>query len=178
MSQQTGGNERVRVAAEDRTLAHVLTGATAGIAATAVMTAALLVQAAVTRGELEPKRITEWVVARLGLELSEPALDFATGVNHLAFGTSMGALYGLWRGRRDTAARPALSGVAYGIGVWASSYAGWVPALGIMPPPHRDKPGRAARIHVSHWIYGATLGAVEAGLTARYGQRRGSPDDA
>jgi len=43
--------------------------------------------------------------------------------------------------------------------VWFVSYQGWVPALGLLPPAHRDRPGRPATMLIAHWVYGATLGA-------------------
>jgi hypothetical protein len=38
------------------------------------------------------------------------------------------------------------------------SYEGWVPAAGIMPPAHRDRPSRSATMVVAHAVYGAVLG--------------------
>ena len=55
---------------------------------------------------------------------------------------------------------PLLQGIVFGSAVWFVSYMGWVPALGLMPPPHRDRPGRQLVMVLAHWIYGATLGAV------------------
>lgn len=144
-----------------------LRGAAAGMIATGVMTAGLLVQLVVTRGELEPKRVTEWFAHRTGRSPSEPVLDVATAVNHLAFGSSAGAVYGVLRARTRRRMPPGPAGAAYGVAVWASSYAGWIPAFGILPPPHRDRRGRAVRIHLAHWLYGLTLGIVEERLARR-----------
>jgi hypothetical protein len=56
---------------------------------------------------------------------------------------------------RSTATR----GVAFALGVWAASYAGWIPALGLLPPPGRDNPRRAWTTATAHVVYGAVLGA-------------------
>jgi hypothetical protein len=43
--------------------------------------------------------------------------------------------------------------------VWLGSYAGWIPALDLLPPPDRDRRGRPPSMIVAHWVYGAALGA-------------------
>jgi len=52
--------------------------------------------------------------------------------------------------------------VAFGLGVWAASYVGWIPALGLLPPPGKDNPRRAWTILTAHVVYGAILGATLA----------------
>jgi hypothetical protein len=83
---------------------------------------------------------------------------------HFGFGSAAGVLFGLlhrrFRPHRHSSIFPALQGVTFGLLVWAVSYKGWIPALGIMPPPERDRPGRPVTMIVAHIIYGATLGAV------------------
>lgn len=142
-------------------------GAVAGTAATVVMSAAMgLAQRAGLLGEMPPKKITAAALHALGLRPPEPALDAAAAAGHLAFGAAAGALYGLAR-RRVPGPPPALAGAVFATAVWAASYAGWVPALGIMAPPRRDRPGRPASMLASHWVYGAALGALDAWLAAR-----------
>lgn len=54
--------------------------------------------------------------------------------------------------------RPSIgAGVVFGTAIGAVSYAGWVSALGIMPRPHNDRPGRQPSMLLAHWVYGATL---------------------
>jgi hypothetical protein len=76
-------------------------------------------------------------------------------VSHFAFGAAAGAGYGAVAGRR---AGP-LSGVAYGLLIWAVSYAGWIPKIGIMPPPSKDRPSRPWAMILAHAVYGFNLGA-------------------
>ena len=52
------------------------------------------------------------------------------------------------------------AGILFGTAVWLVSYQGWVPALGIMAPPSRDRPGRPQAMLAAHLLYGAVLGVV------------------
>jgi hypothetical protein len=37
------------------------------------------------------------------------------------------------------------------------SYAGWIPTLGILPEPSRDRKDRVASMVTAHLVYGVTL---------------------
>lgn len=140
----------------------VIRGALAGAAATAAMSAAMLTARALgLTGELPPKKITEAAMNAAGVEHADEATrDAASAVMHLAFGMGAGALFGLLSRRAHTRLSPRAQGVAYGALVWTVSYLGWVPALGIMPPAQRDRPGRAVTMLLSHGVYGAILGRL------------------
>jgi NAD(P)-dependent dehydrogenase (short-subunit alcohol dehydrogenase family) len=136
-------------------LARVLGGMAAGVVATGVMT---LVMAAGKRlgalGEPPPRRITR----RLGLLLGPlrprgAALDLSAAGAHFAFGASMGAAYGLLPLRAQRAA----GGGWFGLCVWAIHYAGWLPRVGLMPPPSRDRWGRPTTMIAAHWFFGRSL---------------------
>jgi hypothetical protein len=79
---------------------------------------------------------------------------------HLAFGGAAGALYGLIRSRIRRLPGPVL-GAGFGLAVWTISYAGWIPAAGILPPPHEDRPGRPIVMVGAHLVYGGVLGALQ-----------------
>jgi hypothetical protein len=144
-----------------------LGGAADGVAATLAMSGVMLAaRRAGWTGQLPPRRITTALLgtARTGGDRTNNVLSTAT---HLAFGAAAGSLFesGLRRwGRRG--AGPA-AGAAFGAAVWLVSYAGWVPALDILPPPHRDRPGRQAWMFVAHLVYGAVLGALADRRLAR-----------
>ena len=107
-------------------------------------------------GEPPPKKITRAAMRRAlpAAARSEVPLDVASVAMHLGFGAAMGAIYSVVLGER----RPSLlTGVAFGTAVWAVSYAGWVPAMGIMPTPDEDRSGRPMSMVVSHWAFGASL---------------------
>jgi hypothetical protein len=134
-------------------------GALAGAGATVVMSG---VMAAFHRvgllGEPPPRKIVRRGLAGLGLGRSEPGLELATALAHLAYGAGVGALYGAAAALRPGLAGPA-TGVATGLAVWAASYEGWLPAVGLHPSPGRDRPGRPAAMIAAHVAFGAALGA-------------------
>jgi hypothetical protein len=129
------------------------------------MTAATLVaQAAGALGRFPPTRIAEAGLDAAGAESPRGVERALGGLLHVAFGASLGALYA-W-GTPRLGRRGPLVGAAFATAVWAASYAGWIPALGILPPPHRDRRGRPAAMVVAHWVYGVSLDAALARLSA------------
>ncbi|HMQ29394.1 MAG TPA: MBL fold metallo-hydrolase [Chloroflexaceae bacterium] len=141
---------------------RVAAGALAGLAATGPMTAVMLALAVLRAGDgrdpFPPRQVMEGVAGRLGLwqragEAQRAALTLA---GHFGYGAAMGTLYGA-RDREPIPAGP-LGGAAYGLLVWAASYAGWLPALGIVQPPWREPRGRTLQLLASHLVWGATLG--------------------
>ena len=138
------------------TMSRLLVGAVAGTVATVSMSATMgAAKGAKLLGEPPPRKITRAAVPELARH--PLALDAATWATHFGFGASMGALYSLALGAR----RPSLaSGVLLGSAVWAVSYMGWVPAMGIMRPPSEDRPGRPASMLTAHWVFGSTLAQV------------------
>jgi hypothetical protein len=135
-------------------------GGLGGAAATAAMTGWMAIgQLTGPHGEPPPKRLVRRLARRAGVPARRggPGTWLASAAAHLGFGTSCGALYGTVV-PRSTATR----GVAFALAVWAASYAGWVPALGLLPPPDKDIPRRAWTTLTAHVVYGAVLGAVLA----------------
>ncbi len=133
-------------------------GAVAGTLATVVMSALMLVaQRLGLMGEQPPERITAEALDRLGAERSESTQNaLASGV-HLAFGAVAGAVYGVAVTRMPARAPRPVTGAAFGLGVWLISYAGWVPALRIMPPISDDRPGRPTSMALAHVVFGGVL---------------------
>jgi hypothetical protein len=133
-------------------------GAAAGAVATAAMSAVML---AAGRAGLMGRQPPEAIVRRAGaLTGGEPRgrlADALAALAHLAFGVGTGAMYALLP--RTT--RPVLRGVVVGEAVYAVSYAGWVPALGALPRPDRDRSPRQASMAAAHVVYGAVLGALD-----------------
>jgi len=52
----------------------------------------------------------------------------------------------------------AILGVLFALGIYGVSYKGWIPALGFLPPPEDDRPGRPAVMIAALIVYGLTLG--------------------
>ena len=86
--------------------------------------------------------------------------DAVAVAGHLGFGAVAGALFGVLHRRLPPAVNPLVHGALFGSLVWAVSYKGWIPALGIMPPPEHDHPARPVTMLLAHWVYGATLGLI------------------
>ena len=142
---------------------RLLAGATAGLAATATMTGALaLAKAAGLLGEPPPHKLTRKILAVVGPRPKRGGLahHVATLAAHVGYGVAMGMIYGLLP--RRVSRVPA--GAAFGLAVWAGSYMGWIPKLGLMPPPSRDRPGRPTAMILAHLVYGATLGGARRRL--------------
>jgi putative membrane protein len=92
----------------------------------------------------------------------------------------MGALYGLTANPQSLpAAAPA--GVAFGLGVWAGSYLGVLPAAGLYRSAADEPTERNAMMVAAHVVWGASLGLIAHQLlsrkkqpprrAARYGRR-------
>jgi hypothetical protein len=138
-----------------RILRGLLAGARASIAMSTAMRGA---QAVGLIGKLPPRTITERALAALGAGgAPRPARSFASAANHLAFGMACGAVYASLGRARRFAPEP-IPGILFGALVWAVSYAGWIPAARILPPPQDDDPQRVATMIGAHVVYGAVLG--------------------
>lgn len=154
-------------------------GFASGVAATAAMSVVMFAaQKAGLTGRLPPSKITDAMLsfARVRPFVPSPARKALAAANHLAFGGVSGALFGLGhalltrpREPRVRAPRGAgvAAGIAFGTTVWALSYAGWVPALGIMRSPKNDRAGRPTSMLIAHWVYGAVLAKLMAGPPER-----------
>lgn len=139
-------------------------GAASGIAATAVMTVGLAGAKAVgLLGEPPPRKLTRRILGRLGVRLGRTTLDATTLLSHFGYGAACGALYGVGVRRRAGVG----SGALFGLAVWAASYKAWIPALGLMPPPAFDRPGRPTVMALAHLLFGGALGAAQRWSSTR-----------
>lgn len=113
---------------------------------------------------LPPVLLTKRALRRSGAAdgTPEPAQLGLAGLAHLAFGALLGAAFLLGERELDVPGPSALHAAAFASAVWALSYAGWIPALDLMPPPQRDEPGRPVAMLVAHWVYAAGLVAALA----------------
>lgn len=80
---------------------------------------------------------------------------------HFGYGASGGVLYAALRPKGKN---PLLEGAALGIGIWASGYLGWLPAVGLTPPVTEQTSDQIASSILLHAIYGATTVGVYRGL--------------
>lgn len=80
------------------------------------------------------------------------ALALAAG-----YGLAFGALYAAVRPRGGN---PLRDGPVLGVACWAVGYAGWLPAMGLMPPVWRQKPPQVVAPAAEHVAYGVTTVAA------------------
>ena len=108
-------------------------------------------------GEQPPDAIVQAAAHAAGTAPTEREADAAASALHVAFGAGVGGAYALL----PRVGPPGLRGVATALVVYAVSYQGWIPALGILPRATDDHPGRPAVMVAAHVVYGAVLGQVE-----------------
>jgi uncharacterized membrane protein YagU involved in acid resistance len=142
--------------------ARAAAGAAAGFTATAPMTAVLAAAREVLpepeQYPLPPRIVTERAARTAGVahRLDEQEKKAATTAAHFGFGAGAGAVYGALAPVLPF--HPVVNGVAFGLGVWATSYLGWLPAAGLHPPGIRESAGRNAMNIGAHVVWGAVLG--------------------
>jgi hypothetical protein len=149
--------------APDRTpdLSDVLTGAGAGIAATLVMSAVmLLAQKLGYQGKQPPERIVEAALDAADVDRTERQENLLASVAHLGFGASCGVVYRVLRKVLRTPGPRVAHGAGFGLGVWSVNYQGWIPWAGILPPTRKDRDDRVATMIAAHLVYGGVLGAL------------------
>lgn len=133
-----------------RPLDKALLGVLAGVAATMAMTATMRRLHAVLpddeRYPLPPREIVD----RSMRSDNERNARFTTLLAHFGFGAFTGALFALLPPLRGF-------GIVYGLGVWAASYLGWIPAAHILSPAYRHPLRRNLLMIAAHIIWGFTL---------------------
>ena len=139
----------------------VVTGALAGFAATGPMTVLMMAGHRWLPGrqqyELPPATITGNVLRGGGLygrwETAGPEVALPS---HFAYGAAMGALYRGCMPREPTLA----GGMAFGLGVWAVSYLGWLPATGLHRSARSEPLERNLLMIAAHLVWGASCTAI------------------
>lgn len=148
---------------ENRSLLRQTTrGAVSSLAASTLMGAVLLAAKKLgLLGEDPPRKLTRKTLDAVGIRARGDQLDAPTAAMHIGYGAMVGAVTGPLLERLESRPLRILGGVATGAAVWAVSYAGWIPAIGWMPAPHRDTPPARPWVMLgAHLIFGAALGAA------------------
>lgn len=103
-----------------------------------------------------------------GTRLSHETKKKAGPVVHYAFGTGMGALYGILAeyAPRDLRRRWLLSGIGFGSVLFAGADEIAVPALGLSKPPSESPLSSHGHALASHVVYGLTSGTVRKAVRA------------
>ena len=147
----------------------MLVGAAAGVAATVPMTIVMETLHRQLPGEpprpLPPREVVEGVAVKTGVhrELDERDMQQLTLVAHFGYGAACGAVFGAVAPRSMPAAVTA--GMMFGLGVWAGSYLGLLPALGVRQPATEDPLARSGLMIAAHVVWGAAAGVMVATAT-------------
>ena len=154
----------------DNPSVRFLAASAAGLAATAPMTAFMEASFRALPAEeqepLPPRKITMKVADELEVkdELSEPQRLGATMAAHFAYGTFVGGGYGLIAPHIPLP--PVAAGIVYGLGVWAGSYLGLLPALGLHRAATKEPAERNALMIGAHVVWGGVLGYLTHAMLA------------
>jgi hypothetical protein len=152
-------------------------GGGAGLLATLVMSGLMIAGKRLgLMPEHPPKKIARAALSADGSPPDESLTGPVATVLHLGFGAAVGALFTVVHRLARPPVPAVLGGVVAALGVWAVSYMGWVPALGIMARADRDVPGRQPVMIAAHIVYGAVLGAL-VDLDPLGRERRARPTD-
>ena len=113
---------------------------------------------------MPPEAITDEVAARAGEPLDEPRSDLLATISHFGYGAAAGAVYSTLVPRR---VHGSLSGIAFGLALYAGSYLGWLPAVGLKPAGQGRLNRQTGVMVLAHCVFGAALGSLSARLDPR-----------
>ena len=140
---------------------RLLSGLLGGMIGTAAMTMAMRAMhrrlPPEDRRPLPPHYVAMALAEKSGVgqprrESDRKALTIAM---HYADGTGTGVVYAVIAPRTRWA--PLVGGLPFGLAVWAGSYLGWLPAVGLHPPATEDSAERNGLMIVSHRLGGNHL---------------------
>jgi putative membrane protein len=153
----------------------LIAGGIAGLVATAPMSAVMLgLRRLLPRREqyaLPPRQITVAATRKAGVDehLDEPVRSLVTVVAHFGYGAAAGTMYAPLS--RWVPLPPVAAGTAYGLVVWATSYLGLLPGLGLISPATDHPTRRNALMIVAHMVWGAALALLLERLDAQAWRR-------
>jgi uncharacterized membrane protein YagU involved in acid resistance len=138
----------------------LLAGFTATIPMTLAMTALHRRLPPQERYPLPPEEITAKLAEEASQEehIGRPEHHAATLITHFGYGAMMGGVYAPLA--EKIPGPPVIGGMGYGLAVWAGSYLGLLPALGILKPATEHPLRRNALMIAAHLVWGAALGAL------------------
>lgn len=120
------------------------------------------------RRPLPPAAVTANLAKKAGVSDAldnSPLGTAAVLAGHFGYGAATGAIYG--PAAAKVKAPPAVKGAVYGLAVYAGSYLGYLPALGLIQPATEHPRRRVALMVVAHLVWGASLGVVADALEKR-----------
>src|SRR6187402_3308460 len=124
--------------------ARVARGAVAGLVATAAMSGQMMAPPSTDRiGTPPPRRLADVLLPRE----SQRDRRIAATVIHLGIGVVGGVVYRVLIAPRRSGP---VSGALFGLAVWLVGYEIVVPAVGALPPAHRDEQARRTALIEAH----------------------------
>lgn len=153
----------------------VFAGLAAGTIATLGMSALMLgAQRVGLLGEQPPRKIADAVLERVaGDRLPEGVRRAGTAAVHVGIGAVAAAGQQVGRRLLRWPEPSAAWGAGFGAAFWAVNYGLVAPAIGLMPPPTRDRPGRAPTMLAANVLWGALSAIVGDGLARGTSGRQG-----
>ena len=110
------------------------------------------------QGPLPPHEVTRKTLKVAGLEqIDEAHHDKATVAGHFGYGAVTGTLYPVVN---KLPLPRLLKDVLFGLGVWAASYLGWIPAIGLLGSATKRPRSRNALMIIAHMIWGVATGGL------------------
>lgn len=149
----------------NRLLASTLAGTLATVPMTVAM-AAVKCKVGPHSEPLPPETVARRLFRRIGLSrhTSEEHKESLTWLSHLAYAAGSGAASALVE---PAASRhPIAVGSLFGLGVWAASYLGWLPAAGILSPSGKRGRRRNTSLIAAHLVWGITTTLLTRALTS------------
>jgi uncharacterized membrane protein YagU involved in acid resistance len=159
-------------------LRQALIGALAGLGATVPMTVGMEAMFRFLpkreRYPLPPRQIAMAIAEEAGVkdELNSPARTTVTLAAHFGYGAATGAIYAPMA--IENRWPSVVSGIGFGLAVWAASYLGLLPAVRLLSPATEHPPRRNALMIMAHMVWGATLGLLVNAIdrSAGHGQHQ------
>ena len=142
----------------------LLQGAIAGFIATVPMTVFMLTtQRFLPKGQrydLPPEIITKQLAARADIRqhMNKSQILAATTAAHFAYGTAMGLLYGPVNKRLPQPG--VVKGILFGVAIWAVSYLGLLPLMGILASAGNEPFRRNLMMIAAHIVWGSSMGLL------------------
>jgi len=150
----------------------LLRGAWASVMATSSMTMAMFKThkelPEKEKSPLPPAILTDQIQRKTGLfpNVSSEVKEQATLFSHFGYGALGGVAYAAISERAPETS-PILKGALFGLGVWAASYYGLIPALDLKPKGEEMTAKRNLMMIASHVVWGVALGFTEQELRNR-----------
>jgi uncharacterized membrane protein YagU involved in acid resistance len=136
-----------------------------GLMATSMMTISLFdLHRILPRSEKEPlppAQLTKHMFRKVATPTEWPSniQQNASLISHFGYGIACGAVYAALA--PHLRASPFKKGILFGTSVWAASYYGILPALGLRPTGPQMSASRNSMMFLTHVIWGLSLAHVE-----------------